>query len=361
MSTKRSRWGKKKGGNASDEQTASKEPEEPPTLDAILHAPLVRNAALMRNQCGDYALPSYVKNTALTVSANAGEIEKDIRICLVGGSIYIPGFFDDERGVIMQQILTEVDESSRDAELEGAGAAVGSEEEGISSLSSAGDAVVDAAVDGVSAPTVVRRLEDRDQDPSFSFRNPATKESIGGSTSMTSASRKNDNEQQHQQVGSFRLLTKKWSQHLVVENCSDRSPTFSRIIRVLEQYFHLEILATRLNFYQNQDHWKPFHKDSHAYGTGTHSGKKEDFTVGVSFGAERALEFLHDDCAEIKFAFPQRNGDVFAFTDAVNARFRHGVPKVERGEKRGPRISIIGWGRRVKMTARNGGVVGAGG
>jgi hypothetical protein len=69
--------------------------------------------------------------------------------------------------------------------------------------------------------------------------------------------------------------------------------------------------------------WKPFHKDSHAYGA---NGEKEDFTVGVSFGAERALEFQHDGTG-VTFGFPQNNGDLFAFSSVVNNRFKHGVPK----------------------------------
>ena len=37
-----------------------------------------------------------------------------------------------------------------------------------------------------------------------------------------------------------------------------------------------------MNFYQDQSDWKPFHHDSHAYGN---KALREDFTVGVSFGA----------------------------------------------------------------------------
>lgn len=48
----------------------------------------------------------------------------------------------------------------------------------------------------------------------------------------------------------------------------------------------------------------------------------------------------------LEFAFPQSNGDVFAFTDDVNSAFQHAVP---RGARRvGPRISVILWGRLVE-------------
>ena len=32
-------------------------------------------------------------------------------------------------------------------------------------------------------------------------------------------------------------------------------------------------------------------------------------------------------CCRLRFRFPQHNGDVFAFTDAVNQHFVHGVPR----------------------------------
>ena len=79
--------------------------------------------------------------------------------------------------------------------------------------------------------------------------------------------------------------------------------------------------------------------------------------MGASFGGERELEFLHEPSGGT-FTFPQKNGDVFAFTTEVNKRFKHGVPKLTRGIG-GPRFSIIAWGRRRSLNARNGG--GAGG
>ena len=42
-----------------------------------------------------------------------------------------------------------------------------------------------------------------------------------------------------------------------------------------------------------------------------------------------------------EFAFPQSNGDVFAFTEPVNSAFQHAVPRSVAG----PRISVILWGR----------------
>mmetsp|Transcript_25162 Transcript_25162/g.54774 ORF Transcript_25162/g.54774 Transcript_25162/m.54774 type:complete len:428 (-) Transcript_25162:204-1487(-) len=140
-----------------------------------------------------------------------------------------------------------------------------------------------------------------------------------------------------------------WSKHLKFEN-PDFSPTFQKLIQELDTYFDVEIFATRLNFYRDGTDWKPFHHDSHAFGDG---GKKEDFTVGASFGASRELEFLHPQSGQ-KFAFPQNNGDIFAFTSEVNKRFQHGVPKARKTNV-GPRFSVIAWGRRRTLNERNGG------
>ena len=60
---------------------------------------------------------------------------------------------------------------------------------------------------------------------------------------------------------------------------------------------------------------------------------REDFTMGASFGAERELAFRHV-ASGVQFAFPQRNGDVFAFNSNANAAFEHGVPALRGGAAR---------------------------
>jgi hypothetical protein len=82
------------------------------------------------------------------------------------------------------------------------------------------------------------------------------------------------------------------------------------------------------------------HHDSHAYS----DGKKEDFTMGASFGDSRELEFLHEDSGN-KFRFPQHNGDIFAFNHEINKKFMHGVPKGRKSS--GARFSIIAWGKKL--------------
>jgi len=137
-----------------------------------------------------------------------------------------------------------------------------------------------------------------------------------------------------------------WSKHLKHEN-PDFSPTFNQIITKMANYFDVEVYASRLNFYCDGSDWKPFHHDSHAY---VGSGIREDFTMGASFGASRQLVFLHPSSGQT-FAFPQNNGDVFAFTAEANKRFQHGIPKVNQIV--GPRFSIIAWGIRRSITLRN--------
>tara|TARA_B100001094_G_scaffold313146_1_gene350575 strand:- start:1208 stop:2059 length:852 start_codon:yes stop_codon:yes gene_type:complete len=141
-----------------------------------------------------------------------------------------------------------------------------------------------------------------------------------------------------------------WSKHMKYEN-PDFSPTFNQIIQKMSDYFDVEIYHTRMNFYKDGSDWKPFHRDSHAYGN---KSLREDFTMGASFGATRSLAILHEK-TEQDFEFPQYNNDVFAFTSNVNKKFLHGVPKSKNIDI-GPRISIIAWGRRKKITERNGNI-----
>jgi alkylated DNA repair dioxygenase AlkB len=133
-----------------------------------------------------------------------------------------------------------------------------------------------------------------------------------------------------------------WSRHFKYEN-PQFSNTFNEIISKLSEYFQVDILATRLNYYPNGKSWKPFHHDSHAFS----NGQQEDFTMGVSLGHSRKLAFKHSTTEEW-FQFPQENGDVFAFNSEVNKRFMHGVPKTH--ESSGARISIIAWGKRKNPT-----------
>ena len=131
----------------------------------------------------------------------------------------------------------------------------------------------------------------------------------------------------------------KWSQHYKFEN-PELSSTFNEIVDRMSKHFNVTILQTRINYYRDGKDFKPFHHDSHAY-AGTEK-IREDFTMGVSFGASRELEFKHEKSGKV-FSFPQCNGDVFAFDANVNKLFLHGIPK--RATVEMDRISCIMWGK----------------
>ena len=141
----------------------------------------------------------------------------------------------------------------------------------------------------------------------------------------------------------------KWSKHLKHEN-PQFSKTFLEIVNKMAEYFDVEVYHTRLNFYKDSSDWKPLHHDSHAYGG---NKMREDFTMGASFGDEREL-IMHHDSSSQEFRFPQKNGDIFAFTSDINKKFMHGIPKSYKTFS-GPRFSIIAWGRRRTLNERNGG------
>ena len=129
-----------------------------------------------------------------------------------------------------------------------------------------------------------------------------------------------------------------WSKHHKYENPTDLK-TFNEIIERLCKYFNVKPLHTRLNYYFPHD-WKPFHHDSHAYT----NNDKEDITIGASFGITRELEFKHVQ-TDLKFRFPQNNGDVFTFDSEINKKFMHGIPQNKTCN--GNRISIIVWGKKM--------------
>mgnify|MGYP001240530347 CR=1 FL=1 len=131
-----------------------------------------------------------------------------------------------------------------------------------------------------------------------------------------------------------------WSKHFKHENPTF-SKTFNEIVDKMANHFNVEVIQTRLNYYKNGTDWKPMHKDRHAYGEGNDK-IREDFTMGASFGSSRNIDFLHEE-SNMKFTFPQNNGDIFAFNSEINKKFLHGIPKVFKPINE--RFSIIAWGK----------------
>ena len=61
-------------------------------------------------------------------------------------------------------------------------------------------------------------------------------------------------------------------------------------------YFDMDVKATRLNWYRDSTEWKPFHHDAAAMKE--KFARTQNFTLGVSFGAERDAAFEH---AQVRF------------------------------------------------------------
>ena len=71
----------------------------------------------------------------------------------------------------------------------------------------------------------------------------------------------------------------------------EKCPTFSWVVETMAAYFDMDVKATRLNWYRNSEEWKPFHHDAAAMKE--KFAKSQNFTLGVSFGAEREAAFEH--------------------------------------------------------------------
>ena len=137
--------------------------------------------------------------------------------------------------------------------------------------------------------------------------------------------------------------------HLIADDHLEwkkKCPTFNKLIEKIEKYFEMDIKASRFNFYRDSSDWKPFHHDAAA--VKPDKSLTQNFTVGISFGAERDICFEHAKTKQ-KISFPLSNGTLYAFSKDINIEWKHGIPQIspEKSHSNG-RISIIVWGK-VKM------------
>ena len=147
-------------------------------------------------------------------------------------------------------------------------------------------------------------------------------------------------------------LFKMWhgDSHYIVDDKLDwknHSPTFTKVLKQIEDYFDMKIQATRFNWYKNSDHWKPFHHDAAAIKP--HIAEKQNFTVGISFGLEReaAFEYTKDKTV---VSFPLPNGSIYCFGKDVNIMWKHGILQIPPSKKNNNgRISIIAWGKNKQL------------
>jgi hypothetical protein len=131
--------------------------------------------------------------------------------------------------------------------------------------------------------------------------------------------------------------------HLIVDDRSSwksKCPTFDLITDRLQQFFKLSIKATRFNWYVDTSQWKPFHFDAAA--VKPEIAAKQNFTVGISFGATRDAAFEHAQ-TKTTISVPQPDGCVYAFARDTNVIWRHGILQDVPVRQEG-RISVIAWG-----------------
>lgn len=133
--------------------------------------------------------------------------------------------------------------------------------------------------------------------------------------------------------------------HLIADDRARKNqsfPTFDKIINTIEEYFSMDIHATRFNWFRNTQDWKPYHHDAAAIKP--EKAAVQNITVAVSFGTEREIAFQHAKSGST-VSFPLPNGTMYTFSNDVNVIWRHGVPQVppEKQLNEG-RISIVAWG-----------------
>lgn len=125
---------------------------------------------------------------------------------------------------------------------------------------------------------------------------------------------------------------------------------FNSIIDRIKEYFNMDVKATRFNWYKDLEQWKPYHHDAAA--VKKDKMKTQNFTVGLSFGAEREVSFEHAK-TRTTISTPLPNGSGYTFSRDVNVEWRHGIPQVNDNDERITeeyngnvgRISIIAWGK----------------
>lgn len=119
-------------------------------------------------------------------------------------------------------------------------------------------------------------------------------------------------------------------------------PALSYVLRTLSDYMKADILTWWVNIYQEGSVGLAFHHDHENRKDTCRWHRKFDVTAGASFGACRDLCFRHASTGR-EFAFPQQNGDIFAFDVHTDLEFKHGIHRLK--QKCGPRVSVIIMGK----------------
>lgn len=124
------------------------------------------------------------------------------------------------------------------------------------------------------------------------------------------------------------------------------APSFKAVIEKIQSFFNMDVNATRFNLYDTIEEWKPYHHDAAALDP--EKAKRQNITVGISFGATRSISFQQNG-TKTRVDIPLEHGMVYAFGNQINSEWKHGVPPLGKNVMRTQgliegRISIIAWG-----------------
>jgi len=134
-----------------------------------------------------------------------------------------------------------------------------------------------------------------------------------------------------------------------------QSPMYARLTEAIPvRLFGMKVGYSIVNLYRDGGDDTDWHRDNFSAGGNRFEGGEacaHNATIGASFGAERELRFKHLESGA-EFGFPQRNGDIFAFTDVVNTAFQHCIPPAKMPPGPTGRISVIWWGHAPALSDR---------
>ena len=113
-------------------------------------------------------------------------------------------------------------------------------------------------------------------------------------------------------------------------NWRDRVPTFNKIIEHLKNYFKVDVQATRLNIF-NENQFKYYHRDRAAFDEET--AQKQNFTICLNLGTSRTVAFRNVKTKTI-ISVPLEDGDIYCFAKIINENWEHAVLKNDSEELR---------------------------
>jgi hypothetical protein len=129
-------------------------------------------------------------------------------------------------------------------------------------------------------------------------------------------------------------LWKSWhgDSHLIADDKLDKgawkqhTPTFNNIIAKIQEFFNMEVKATRFNLYPSNADWKPYHRDAAAIDP--KKAKTQNITVAATFGVTRTASFQHFT-TKTRVDFPLEDSSIYVFNKQVNVDWMHGITPIK--------------------------------